>query len=326
MKKTIQYGFALLAFSVLGLQARADVITFSPDGTVGNQVSIDSFNWKPGNSIAQGAIINSGLAVGDTFTLYYQAKLNTVSLNNNTQYALGVGNTNQVTVLAGFTEVVTSVSVTPGGIATASFALAPSATPGFQNYISIYANTATTANDSTGQNFNAGTLILSASVTSDSGGFTDSLNPANYQTFNQSGSGTYGGIKTVGGILPGSGASGAITISAQVTSVDTNYFPTLDPTKQLDLTFTDSSNNLPFKNVAPATNFQTGANGSGSYAPNIGAVNGVNGPDFMFQATANTSFTTQALSVPEPSTMVLTLIGFGGMAFARLRRRNAKVA
>jgi len=51
----------------------------------------------------------------------------------------------------------------------------------------------------------------------------------------------------------------------------------------------------------------------------LGDVNGLDGPDFIFQADANQSF--DLIAIPEPVTASLSLLGLGALGMAIRRRR-----
>jgi hypothetical protein len=83
---------------------------------------------------------------------------------------------------------------------------------------------------------------------------------------------------------------------------------------------TNTSNITPFGQVNPSSQFSINGIANGGTPNNIGAINGIIGPNFQFQADANSSFTRQA--IPEPGT--LALLGAVCMgAFLRRRCRNA---
>jgi hypothetical protein len=77
----------------------------------------------------------------------------------------------------------------------------------------------------------------------------------------------------------------------------------------LQLTF-NSSLVTPFSQVTPSALF-TGLPGGGapSVIPNIGTINGLNGPDFQFQADSNFSLT----PVPEPASIIQASLGVLGV-------------
>jgi hypothetical protein len=57
--------------------------------------------------------------------------------------------------------------------------------------------------------------------------------------------------------------------------------------------------------------------GTGQYNPNVGAANGVTGPDFLFQSQSANNF-----GVPEPSSITMACTAAGIVALAGLWRRR----
>ena len=88
----------------------------------------------------------------------------------------------------------------------------------------------------------------------------------------------------------------------------------------LTLSFFNTSQVTPFLQVDPSARFSSNGIANGDVVANRGAVNGVTGPDFQFQADANTSF--QVSAVPEPETYALMLGGLGLIGFVARRRRS----
>ena len=132
----------------------------------------------------------------------------------------GLNTTYQITAVASFTEVVTSLS-SNGTVAT--FALAPTQNP--NSFFELYYNPAVVANNLAGTGFNVGTLILSGNPDpslTNSGNFAlavdgtgqpiilpfDLFNPVNYP-----------------GVLSVTGAGSAV-VNADVTSFDPAFFVT----------------------------------------------------------------------------------------------------
>jgi len=163
-----------------------------------------------------------------------------------------------------------------------------------------------------------GVLIYSASPgTSGSSGVfvnTDST-PQNLDQTGGFGTGT--GQQTVAG-------AGGSQITVFTTYYNSNYFV---QNPGASTTF-NTNNNLPFRDVSPSALFQNlSPSGAGStflsyITPNLGPVNGaLGGPDVQFQADASNSFN----AVPEPASVVMTVMGLAGVGFAARRRRSAQV-
>jgi len=299
--------------------APAAPVLFDPTGTgnAGSAVLVNTFDELPGNALAQNAqaLITQALAglpanVSATtapFTLYYQANISLLSSPNGTP--INTGN-NVFTAVAKFSETATVT----GGSNTVTFNLAANQAG---SYFDIFAHPpGTFGNNSTGTGFSndlGGVLIYSATAPTSgpSGNFTNSGGSV---PLDQSATPT-----TPGQTVTGSGSS---TLVFNTAFFNPNYFIG-NPGQNISF---QSDNQLPFKTTNPSLlNFQnlSGA-GAGStfvsYVPkNIGAINGTSGPDVQFQADASSAFTT----VPEPASVVMTLLGLSGagiVGFAKRRR------
>lgn len=291
----------LLALGVGGT-ARADVVSFNPNGTgAGGATNIIAFDEAPGNAVAVGA---APQAVGTTFTLFYQATISTYTDTSNVQHTFPT----PFTMVAAFREQITSITG-PASTPTFTFALVPGGT----NYLEIYANQS--PNNSLGTGFNTGTPILTGTIFSSTpsvGSFTvQSPTPVAFDQADVVVPPKFVGQLTAQG-------NGATSVSANVTSFNPNYF--INPPRIIGLNFT-SENDDPFRAVSPSQTFVAGPNGSGlTYSPTLGAVNGVSGPDVQFQADASNNFVT-----PEPASFALlgTGIAISLLGRAKLTRKKA---
>ena len=291
--------------------ASALVVKFDPSGTPGaaGDLSIDVLDPTVGNSIALNA--SAASVVGTQITALFQANLGVATLGGVTQFANGDGNF-FFTVVAGFHEVVLANS---GG----AFPTVVLGLDGTQpSFFDIYAVPAT-ADNLAGTGFVGAVPILSG-VFINSGAPGDGIT-----TFTFTGAGAaldannandYPAITTLSG-------GGSFATTVQVTSKDANYFPDLTlgstlalVTSQLKLNYTQVDPSFCFSN-----NGTVGCNQAGAQIGSIGAVNGLTGPNMMFQTDASAAFV-QAATVPEPAT--LTLLGIGGLVAGIRRRRNAK--
>jgi len=308
-----QFALHSIAAAVLALPALAFAqttpFTFDPTGTpgaVGDITGLGALDQSPGNALSVGGVATGA---GGQANLLYQANLGT--LNNtagNPVFLNGTGG-NFFTFVAGFRETFTSIT-TGGGTTTATFALAA----GAPNFFIMYA-TAAPGNNLTGLGFTTGTPILMGTINSTnfSSSFTESLaSIASPVTFDQFNANNYPGVTTVIG-------TGASSFNATITSFNANYFPTLNATS-LTLAFFNTSQVTPFLQVDPSALFSSNGVANGNVAANRGTVNGVTGPDFQFQADANTSF--QVAAIPEPETYALMLGGLGLIGFVVGRRRR----
>lgn len=312
---------ALAVAALAGGTARADFL-FNPTGVggAGGAVTINGFDPAPGNALAQGAVtaINNVLAAGGTggdvaanrFQLYYMATTSALigpSPGNNPLTPPGLNSTYQITYIASVTEFVKTAS---GPSATATFGVSSVQAP--NSVLQIYSNGpagGVVANNGTGAGFNAGTLILTATPVVNAAGvgnFTNS-SPGTTVPLNQHPGGTnYLGTQSVAG-------TGSSNIDFHVTSSNSAYFIT-PPPFVVDLRF-NTSQSTPFVAIEPALALPNPA--GGTIVPNLGAVNGATGPDFIFVADA-------FVTVPEPTSLCLAGIGLGGI-FAYIRRRQSRV-
>jgi hypothetical protein len=300
--KAALLGLAAVAACVVstGRTAQAD-FQFDSTGGGGGTV-ISAIDPSPGNALAQNgstAIANFVSGVGPTtFQLYYQAAVGTLVKPDGT-LLLPSG---QLTVVASVEETVTSVT---GGGASASFAVVPGHAGDF---LKIYQNAGVVFDNLAGTGFTAGNLILTAFVVpsaAGSGSFTNA--PGAPVLFDQHGADNYAGkLSTTG--------NGVSTIDFQVAGVLPGYFPGGVPSI-IALRFVTSVS-TPFIAVDPSRSFVQ----MGGPVPNLGAINGVSGPDFQFVADA---FVTP---IPEPSSLCLMGLGLAGVFAVARRKRAAQVA
>jgi hypothetical protein len=312
---------ALLAISAANPASAVD-IAFDPDGpgpisglglAAGTPIpNLTGLDWNTGNALAEASV---PLVVGAEFTTYYQARLAVFQIDpgagfgptatNFTDLATGTMDetisappTFEWTVAARFKERVTAIVGT-----TAFFEVVNDP----DNYLKIFYDDTADANDTLGTGFIDGDEILSASiVVQDNGSFT------------QNGSGFLDTAPATGSSVHG---SGSFNITAVVDSHD-NDFLDIDSIilggGQVKITLITSTLELPFGPADPADQFEVV--GGLPVIPVTGATNGVNGPDFIFEADANQVFDVFA-EVPEPAT--LGLMGLMGLALAGRRRRTA---
>lgn len=307
------FAFHSIAAAVLALPtfafAQATPFTFDPTGTpggAGDITGLGALDQSPGNALSVGGVT---AGTGGEATLLYQANLGT--LNNtlgNPVFLNGTGG-NYFTFVAGFRETFTSI-VSGGGNTTASFALAA----GAPNFFTMYATSAP-GDNLTGMGFTSGTPILTGVINAT--GFTSSFTESDASlaspvTFDQFNANDYPGVTTVVG-------AGASSFNATITSFDANYFPSFSATS-LILSFFNTSQVTPFLQVDPSARFSSDGVADGDLLASRGMVNGVSGPDFQFQADANTSF--QVSAIPEPGTYALLLGGLGLVGFVAGRRRR----
>jgi hypothetical protein len=303
----------LSAALAMPLVAQAELFTFDPTGGGGGTANVALIDQAPGNALAEGGVtaINNFLAgSGSTsFTLHYQANLSAMQFADTTNAFSNGSGGNFFTFVAGFGETVVGASPYPG---TASFQFDASNPV---NFFNMYASNSI-GNNLTGQGFTNGTPILTAHIVA--------IPTSNFQVTNTAGTNLdqspngdqWGGQQTV----TGGGLSDIVLV---VDSVNSGYFPTLNPSSTITISFFNNSQVDPFRQVDPSQCFNTdssdcGAGGGINSLGSLGAVNGVSGPDFIFQADGNQSFT-----VPEPASLALIGLGLSFMGFFGKSRRRA---
>ena len=295
-----------------GQKAEALEASFDPtgSGTFGASSTFTSFDWERGNVLANQVVPIAG--VGDEFEVFYHASLQGFSGGNNLLLLIGLGLGREVTVVAKFRERVASVNPGTGAV---SFEIIDSP----DNFFQIYVDSTPDADEASGTGFNDGDLILHArpSFGAPSG---NNFNP-DFVNTNQLASNNTQTTVTGGGSL---------NLFAEVISIDSNYLnfdPALSATVVLTAVTDGNLNLFPdapqanifaFRDTLASDSFW---DGSGYMTPDLGAINGLNGPDFQFTADASTGFVDAV--VPEPMTASMSLIGLGGLLIGARRRRNA---
>lgn len=319
----------LIAAAVLGLGltgvAYASALTFSfqPCGNATCTITgAGLLDWAPGNTLAEsGAGGGALLPVGAKVTDLFQANLGTVQdpLTNNL-YANGGGG-HYFTVVASFGEKVSSTFLGPiGPVALGSkwfggntFEFDPTSTA--NNFFYVYENDVAIGNNLTGAGFTAGKIILSGKIVSV---FSQENVDPNFFTTDLSG---LPSIKPCGrldqspngnqlGPVDTICVGGSSDVTTHVEYADKDYFPDLPVDLSFVLGLTNTSLISPYKQIDPSLNFTNDGIASGNTPNNIGAINGISGPNYVFQSDANTSF------VPEPGSLALigaSLLGVFGI-------------
>jgi len=302
----------LSAALAMPLVAQADLFTFDPTGGGGGTANVALIDQAPGSALAQGGVtaINNFLAgSGSTnFTLHYQANLSSMQFaDTSIAFANGSGG-NYFTYVAGFGETVVGASPYPG---TATFAFDASNPV---NFFNMYASNAI-GNNLTGVGFMNGSPILSAHIVG--------IPTSNFQVTDTTGTNLdhspngdqWGGQQTVTG-------GGVSDITLVIDSVNSGYFPSLHPGSAITISFFNSSQVDPFRQVDPSQCVNTlgsdcSTGGGINTLGTLGAVNGTSGPDILLQADGN-----QAFTVPEPASLALIGLGLSFMGFFGKSRKR----
>jgi hypothetical protein len=278
--------------------------TFDPTGAGGAGVTGDILEWAPGSTVAiGGAGGGSVIAEGTVLTNLYQASLSAVQLGaGNNVYSNGAGG-DYFTIVARFTEQVTFA----GGNATTGTNVFNILGGSFI----IYSQNAL-ANELTGTGFaGTGTPILSGTITGGNANVTAFFTQTG--TLDQANDDDWGGTTTIA-------TTGGSNIFATITGVDAGYFPDLLVGGSFTFAALNASLITPFNQVDPSRAFSSNLVADGDFAANIGAVNGVSGPNFIFQTDANSSFTR---AVPEPGSLALAGLALAGVSLMSRRRKQA---
>lgn len=325
-RKFVCAGAVLASSLVFASSARADYVTFDPDGPGGiAPFAINLLDPAPGNVLTIGAGGASAPAPGKNVEALFQANISAADDTAIPGISWGNGQGGVFyTVVAGIPATIDSITPIGGaGNSVVQFDITGGTpvAPNANNFFYIYETTSAaqvTGNDLSGNCFTCGTLVLSG-VFIDDASFTNSFTtniPNSGGALDQFGDNNYPGTTSIAG-------TGGLNAHIKVTYADPLHFSNILGT-QLDLITAQTQSNAPFTNADPSACFSRTGLASCTYGgagtANVGPVNG-EGFDVQLESDASFGFRVIQAQVPEPAT--LTLLGLG-LAGAAARRRRAR--
>ncbi|MBT0895760.1 hypothetical protein KI811_18305, partial [Geobacter hydrogenophilus] len=242
-------------------------------------LSVATFDWSPGNGLAEGGVPLAVYPNQSSFVYHLQAKLgNFQDLSNIPIAGTGLNSDYEITVVLGVSQ---TGSIDKTAVPTnANFGLGTSSAI---NYFRVYYDTSKNANDKSGTGFDDGILIMSGTITDSFGTFT--VKSTNTTPLDGYLNNDYPQTNTLSG-------TGGFQANIKITYYNPSYVTLDNNTLKLAIN-SDTSQIAPFSKVDPSAVFYNGT----AYHTPVRGDGGINGlpsslgqADFQFQADAISSF------------------------------------
>jgi hypothetical protein len=329
MRSAARAAFAVLSLLLFTPLISADTVRFDPTGSgnPGTAVPVAGFQEVGGTAAQFGTIPFGVSSSADGVTIFQGTVGSFVNSVGNPVTPSGMNSSFSLLLDARFIE----HTVVTGNTANFTFSPTSGLVFGPNNQVTLFFHPNTSQNPDTGAGFHAagdgnialltGHIVPNPGVgnpTGITGSFTvNSLNPA----------GNLDQFEAVNHGPPTLQGNGSQQIFIKIDTQNFNYF--LDP-----LTFVNFSTatTLPFNQgiaLDPTSGPELGATFfDGTGAANVGATNGLSGPDIELQSAPNAQFfvTASPPGVPEPSTLLLASVALAGWGVRRWTRRGTAKA